>query len=289
MLHNRGQRDRHDRNHGSDQQGRVALRQRPESRLVPVDGQSDPACLLHRGKVHPTHDGRQHIGADYADDDGHDFHHALAPDITDDHQRDGHDGDQPVGGAVVDGGLRKGQADGDDDRPCHDGREEPHHLPCAEELDQKGQKQVHQPRAGHAEAGIGQEPRIVRRVPRSVRHRRDSRVSAQEREGGTQERGHLPLGQKVEQQCAQPREQQCGGHVKACQHGHQYGGAEHGKHVLDPQHQYLGRSQGLRIIDACVADALTADPGSRFLFLAHELFLLYPSDRSPPPDSFSPP
>ena len=56
----------------------------------------------------------------------------------------------------------------------------------------------------------------------------------------------------MEQQGAQARAQQRGGHVQAGEQRHQNGGAEHGKGVLHTQDDHLGHAQLARVKDALV-------------------------------------
>ena len=86
--------------------------------------------------------------------------------------------------AVIDGGGGEVQADGDDDGARDDGREEAHDLLRAEGPDQRRQHRVDKTRAGHAEAGVGQELRVGEGI---VDQGGDGGVAAQEGEGGAQE------------------------------------------------------------------------------------------------------
>ncbi|GFI65733.1 hypothetical protein IMSAG185_01336 [Lachnospiraceae bacterium] len=258
MLHDSGQGNGHNGDHAGDQKRQIAVLEGPEHRAFPVNGQADPGRIRNLLKICSSQNRSQQIRTHDADDNGNDLNHAFTPYVADHYQHNCRQGDQPVGGTAVDGRLRKGKSDGDDNRPCHHGREKFHNPSGAEQPDQQGEQQIDESRAGHAEAGVGQ--KLFLPVGSY------GEITAQKRKGGSQKRRHLSLCQKVEQQCAQPRKQQCGRNIQPRQNGNQYGGAEHCKHVLQAQYRNLGCTQCPGIIDAALTE-------SRF-FLAHELILL---------------
>ena len=138
MLYHGSQCDRHDGDHGSDQQGSVAVGQCPEGGLIPVNGKSDPCSFRYRCEIHTAKDGCHHIRTDNTDDNRNDLHHSLTPDIADHYQCDSNHSDQPVCGTVVDSGLGQGQTEGNDDGAGNDGREETHYIDGTEALDLQG-------------------------------------------------------------------------------------------------------------------------------------------------------
>ena len=140
--------------------------------------------------------------------------------------------------------LPQGQADGEDHGAGDDGGEEAHDLLGSEHLKQQGQHQVHKTGNGHAEAGVGQGDVLAGGG--------DQAVSAQEGEGGTQERGNLPPGDQVEQQSAETGEQQGGGNIQAGDGGNENGCAEHGEQVLHAEQELLGAAQSAGVVDGFI-------------------------------------
>ena len=123
----------------------------------------------------------------------------------------------------------------------------------AEDAEQGGQQDIHQPGQHDAEAGVGKHFRVGDGVAAAVgEHGGDGLIAADEGEGGAQEGGDLALGQKVEQQCAQSGEQQGGGYGQPGEGGDQHSGAEHGEHMLNAQDQHFGTAQLPGVIDALV-------------------------------------
>jgi len=251
VLDHGGERDRHDRDDGAEQESVVDLAgEQAEDGLALVDGNADPGGLAH-GLGEIVADGRvkrdgDEIGADDAEQDRDDLDHALAPDIGGDDDHDGHEGDAPVDGAVVDGALREREADGDDDGARDDRREVAHDLLAAEELEEGREEDVHEAGAGDAEAGVGQQLGLLVGG--------DGEIAGEEREGRAEERGNLALGQQVEQQRAETRKQQGRADVKTRQGRDKDGRAEHGEHVLEAEHQHPGLAQYAGVIEALLRD-----------------------------------
>ena len=142
MLHHGSQRDGHDGNQRSNQHLPVPVAQDREYRLIPVDGQPHPLGVLKRCKVYPSQHCRQQIGTHHTNDNGNDLDHTFSPDITDDHQQNGCEGDEPVGSAAVNSGRGQRQADGNDNGSGDDGREELHHPARAKKFNQQRQQQI---------------------------------------------------------------------------------------------------------------------------------------------------
>ena len=218
--------------------------QQSEHGVVPDHGAAEPLGLGHgRHHVCPgggIHNQGEHIGAYHTQQNGNDLYHALAPDVAGHHDENGHHGNQPVGAAVADGGAGQRQADADDDGAGDNGREVAHDLACAEGLEKSGKHQIYKTRNRHAEAGVGKQLCIGGAVRQ---HGSDGGIAAQERKGGAKEGGNFPAGDQMEEQCAETREQQGGGHVQAGQGGNQHRRAEHGEQVLHTQNQCLGGAQ----------------------------------------------
>ena len=77
-------------------------------------------------------------------------------------------------------------------------------------------------------------------------------IAGDEGEGGAQEGRDLLLGQQMEQQRAETREQQGRGDIQTGQGRNEHGRAEHGEHMLQAEHQHSGRSQLPRVIHGSV-------------------------------------
>ena len=74
-------------------------------------------------------------------------------------------------------------------------------------------------------------------------------VSAQESERRPQESRDPQLCTKMENECAETCEEQCGGHGKSRNYGDQDGGSEHGEHVLEAEGEHLAATEGAGIVD----------------------------------------
>ena len=265
MLDHRGERQRHDGDDGRDGQPCIEVRTDDRKhRLIPGERQADPRRLGHARKVHLSRDRSHEVRSDHAQEDGNDLDHALAPDVGDDDDGDGHQCDGPVRGRVRDGRAGQDEPDGDDDGPGDHGRKETHDPRGAEHFEQRRQHEVQKARARHAQAGVRQQIGLA--------VRRDGRIARDERERRAQERGHFALRDEMEQQRAQAREQQRRGNGQAGQRRHQDGGAEHGEHVLQPEHRHLRLAEL-----SCVVDRFRAvlSPHRRRRFaLAHVIPLV---------------
>ena len=102
------------------------------------------------------HNHGEHIACYYTQQNGDDFQHSLAPDVEDDNHKDGHQRHQPVVATVVNGALRQGQANGNDNGAGDNGREVTHDLLCAEDLEQQSQHKIQKSGASDTKAGIRQ-------------------------------------------------------------------------------------------------------------------------------------
>ena len=253
VLHHGGEAQGHDGDDGGEEHVPVHVPpgEEAEDRLVHLHRQGQEgglADVLHQGLPDAgVKDHRQEVGAHHAQEDGDDLHHAPAPDVGGHDDADGGNGNPPAPAAVIDGGGGEVQADGDDDGARDDGREEAHDLLGAEGPDQGRQHRVDKTRAGHAEAGVGQELGVGEGI---VDHGGDGGVAAQEGEGGAQEGRDLAAGDEVEEQRPQAREEQGVGDVQPRQDGDQDRGPEHGEHVLEAQQQHPSCAQGAGVIDA---------------------------------------
>ena len=263
VLDHRGERERDDREDGAHKQAgvEVSVAEEGEHGALAVDGQADPRSfadgLDNMGAGGGVNDQRKDVGAEDAEQDGDDLSHALAPHIEADDDRDGDDGDEPVGRAVGDGGGGERQADGDDDRTGDDRGEEAHDLLHAEGLEERGEDDVHETRRRDADTGVDEKLGFLVGG--------DGLIAADERERGAEERGDLALGEQVEEQCAETGEEQRGGNVQTGQRRDKDGRAEHGKHVLQSEHQHARRAEGARVVNGFGSD----------LFLCHNRSLLY--------------
>ena len=234
MLHHGGDGDgRHDKDGGHVELG--------DDKLL----QAHKVGAGHLGEVHLTGDQRHDVRAYHAQQDGDDLDHALAPDVGHDDDGDGHQGQPPAGGGVVDRGAGEVQTD-------------EHDLLGTHQLEQQGQHQIQQTRDHHAAQGVGQLLLTGHGGELAAIQIGYRLEAAQEGEGGAQEGGHLKLGADVEQQGADTGEQQGGldGQGQAVarhQDGYQYRGTEHGKQVLQSQQQHPGHAQLPGVIDGVVS------------------------------------
>ena len=246
VLHDSRQRDGSDGDNGGQQHTAVKiLAEDGEGGVAPDHGQADPIGLGHGlgnvGTGGGIHDHGEQVGAENAQQNGNDLHHALAPDVADHDDQDRDQRDPPVAAAVIDGGTGQRQADADDDGAGDDGREEAHDFLRAEELEEERQNQIYKTRHGNAEAGVGQ-----RNV---LSGSGDQTVSTQKREGGAQECGNLPSGDQVEQQRAETGKEQGSGYVQSGDCGNQNRCTEHCEQVLQAQNQHFGGTQSTCVIN----------------------------------------
>ena len=98
----------------------------------------------------------EHIAGDHTQKNGNNFQHSLAPDIEDDDHQNCYQRNQPVVAAVINGTLRQGQTDGNDNRAGYNGGKIPHDLLCAENFEQQGQHKIQKSGASDTKAGIRQ-------------------------------------------------------------------------------------------------------------------------------------
>ena len=214
--------------------------------------------LAHGGEVHLMGENGHDVSAHNTQQDGDDLDHALAPDVGNDDDGDGHQGQGPVGAGVQHGGAGEVQADEDDDGAGDDGGEEAHDLLGTHQLEEEGHQQVQEAGHHHAAQGIGELFSAGHIGVDAGLQTGHGFKAAQEGEGGAQECGDLELGADVEQQRADTGEQQRGldGQGQAVaghQDGHQNGGAEHGEHVLQAQQEHPGHTQLPGVVDGLVA------------------------------------
>ena len=162
--------------------------------------------VRHAGRIE---DQGENIGNHDTHQDGDDLEHALAPDIEDDDDREGNQGQEPVRRSIVHCGRRQGKADADDDGAGDDGWQETHDPADAHQLDDQGQDQVHE--AGHddAAAGIGKllshgHILVDARIKGS-----DGRKAPEEGEGRAEEGRDLSLRNKMKEKGSGSGTKQC--------------------------------------------------------------------------------
>ncbi len=275
VLDHRGEGQRHDGDDGGDgKPGVEPFAEQREHRVVPHHRKADPGGLRHGREIDLPHGRRSDVRADDAEQDGDDLDHAATPDVGDHDDGDGHDGDHPVRGGVLDGrgcDVRADDAeqDGDDldhaatpdvgDHDDGDGHDGDHPVRggvldgrgCQDEADgdddgagDHRREVAHDVRrAEHAEQRREHEVQKARardaqaRVGQKFRLacRGDGGVTRDEREGRTQEGGHFALREQVEQKRSQAGEQKRRRDRQAGQRGDEYGRAEHREHVLNRQ------------------------------------------------------
>ena len=105
MLHHGRQGDRHDGDHGGDQQRNVHISKQGKHGIFVMNGQADPRRLPNRRKIHVSGDCRNQIGAHDAQDDRHNLDHSLSPDIADNHNYYGDHRNPPACRTVIDCGF----------------------------------------------------------------------------------------------------------------------------------------------------------------------------------------
>ena len=161
MLYHGSQSDGHNGNDRSDQHTTVKVVSEDGQRgVLPLDRKTNPGGLRHMlnqgcasGRIH---NHGEHIACYYTQQNGDDFQHSLAPDVEDDNHKDGHQRHHPVVATVVNGTLRQGQANGNDNGAGDNGREVTHDLLCAEYLEQQSQHKIQKSGASDTKAGIRQ-------------------------------------------------------------------------------------------------------------------------------------
>ena len=242
VLHHRRQRNRGNGDDAVQQQRAVTAAKEGERGILPLEGQTQPSRFLNGGEVHLTRHRRDSVRTDHAQQNRDNLEHALAPDVERHHDDHRQNRDEPVIGAVVDGGVRQNHADADDDRAGDNRREEAHDLLRAEDLEQTRDNDVNQTRDRHAHASVGNP---VHRAVRELRHCLHRRIAAEEREARTEERRDFAARDEVEQQRAQTRKEQGCADRQTCQGRHKHGCAEHGEHVLETQQSELRRGKFL--------------------------------------------
>ena len=266
MLHHRGNGDGcHHQNGGNIKLGHVAGEIRKEGL------QTNQFCTAHTGEVqHRAHIAggqiRNHrcaagignqshaIGTDHAQQNGNDFHHALAPDIGRYDDSHCHQSQPPAGFGIVHGRRRQIQTDQNDNRSGYHRGQKPHHAMYAHGFNNQRQNHIQQARHNNAAAGILQFLRTGHGCIDAAIHCANGCKSAQKCKGRAQERGHLELGAKMEKQGAQTcKEQGClNGQRQSVgidQNGDQHCCTEHGKHVLQAQGQHFRQTQGPRVLN----------------------------------------
>ena len=263
VLHHGGDGDGgHDQNGGDVKLGDDELLQTHEVGTLDggeVDQGLHDAVSVRQLRAAGGGDECHDVRAHHAQQNGNDLDHALTPDVGDDDDGDSHQSQPPAGGGVGHGGAGQVQADEDDDGAGNDGREEPHDLLGAHQLEQQRQHQIQQTRDHHAAqcvgqlllAGHGGELAAVQ-----IGYRLEA---AQKGEGGAQEGGYLKLGADMEQQRADTGKQQRGldgqGQTVALhQNGDQHRSAEHGKQVLQAQQEHPGDAQLTGVVDGVVSE-----------------------------------
>ena len=142
MLYHGCQSDGHNGDNGGNNQGNISTGKDGESSGFPVNGNTKPGSIRNRGEIHFAHNCCQKIGTDYTDNDRNDLNHSLTPDVADYHKCNRHNGNEPVGGAVIHRRFGKIQTDCNNDGSGNNGREKAHYLACTENLNQKSQYQI---------------------------------------------------------------------------------------------------------------------------------------------------
>ena len=216
---------RHDGDDG--RRGKAAIELRPKEckyGVVPHDGQANPGSGCDAREIDLAQRSRNGITHRNAQQDRHDFDHAAAPDVADDDHCNSDNGDKPIGLAVGNGRACQDQTDRNDDRASHHRWEEAHDALGAKGAEQGRQHRIEQTGAGYAQAGVGQKLGLA--------VGRDGGITCDKGKRRPQECRHLTARQEVEQQRAQAGKQKRRRNRETGEHGHQHGGAKHGKQVL---------------------------------------------------------
>ena len=263
VLHHGGDGDGgHDEDGGDVELGDDELLQADQVRLA--DGGEVDERLHHAVRVRQLRtagggDERDEVAADYAEEDGDDLDHALAPDVGDDDDRHGDEREPPAGRGVVDRGAGEVQTDHDDHGAGDDGREVAHDLLRAEHFEQQREHEVEKTRDHDAAECVGELFIAAHTGVFAGVQLGDGLEAAEVGERGAEERGDLHLGADVEEERAEAGEEQSGldGKRQAValhEDGDEHRRAKHGEHVLQAQHQHSGGAQLAGVIDGFVSE-----------------------------------
>ena len=160
--------------------------------MVPLNGIANPRSLGNLRKVNLAKNCRHKIRAYNTDNDGHNFYHALSPDITDNHQRNRDERNRPVVRAVGNCRLGQRKTNRNDNRTCYHRREKLHNLSRSKYFNQTGKHKIDKTGARHAKTGVGNHLHIGKnRLSACVSQLgTDGKIAAQKSKGGTQKSRH---------------------------------------------------------------------------------------------------
>ena len=195
MLHHGCQGNGDDGNDGAHDKAPVGILEHMESRILPAERHTHPGGFLHGGKVAQAKTGRHDVRAQHTQEDGDNLNHAFAPDVANNDNHNGQQGNPPVAVAVLDGAAAQRKTNRDDDGSRDDGREEAHHLLGAECRDEPGQHKIKNACRENSDAGIRKGFRGSESLLGSQGD--NGCVATEESEGRTQEGRHPHFGEKV--------------------------------------------------------------------------------------------
>lgn len=250
VLHDCGEGDREDGDDRRHDKVEVGVFHYRDCRTIHINRQTNPRHLIEFGEVDLTHCCSQDIRSDNAEQDWHNLDDALAPDRCSDDDNDGRNGKQPVLLTVADSRSGERKTDSDNHRTGNHRREEAHHLLRAEHLQQERHHEIEQRRRSHTDAGIVERHLVCQTLRHAQLLYRG--IAAKESEARTEECGHLQFGNKMEDECADTGEKQCGTHIESGDERNENCGSEHGEQMLDAENCKLGLAQLAGIIYALV-------------------------------------
>ena len=240
VLHHSRERDRDDGDDGREDQRAVREVHAAEDGAGPVDRRADPGSFFDGCEIDIVAQDGDDVGDDDAHDDRDDPHHTDAPDVEHDDDDECGERDEPVFLAVRDSGAGQTETDGHDDGTGDDRREVSHDFGRTKGTDDRRKDQIDETGTGDAEAGVRQELGLRHGL---IGKAGDGGVTAEEREGRTQECGDFHLRDEVEQQCAETGKEQCRRDIESGDQRNEDRGAKHGKHVLETQDDHSGGAQ----------------------------------------------
>ncbi len=209
-------------------------------------GNADPGGFFQGGEIHQAEGDGDEIAADQRDDDGHNAGKALGEVIDTNRDKEGDDGDGPVGFSLLHAYAGEGKAQYHDDGSNDDGREYAGYTVLTQDLEQQGKQQIKDCHAQNAALRIG-----------DAHFANDGGNTGDDGEGAAQERGdHLLIDELIDDG-ADAGAEQGDGNIQTAENGNQ-NDAAHGQRVLETENGLL---RGSKVVGKV---AVNAD--NQFLF-----------------------
>ena len=186
-------------------------------------GNADPGGLFQGGEIHQAEGDGDEIAADQRDDDGHNAGKALGEVIDTNRDKEGDDGDGPVGLGFLHANAGEGKAQYHDDGSNDDGREYAGYTVLTQDLEQQGKQQIKDCHAQNAALRVG-----------DAHFANDGGNTGDDGEGAAQERGDHPLIDELIDDGADAGAEQGDGNIQTAEDGNQDNTA-HGQGVLQAQ------------------------------------------------------